>query len=407
MCGGGFFRHHSTIPWTTPDRVWHQNKRQMGVETCEPSLVDHGFRWAPSVSLHCACTLGPHTADVHPRALVDAPEQISVQVVVWGCGRGQVALVERPCVGVEQLVASRVERLPRELEAWLGADQASAILLSHLLGSITTVDGRSADDIAVEHRPAPGSREGPPVEAATPRDPSEGQPGSFRTPFGGQRCREPRRAGLQSPRGPVSQLAFSRAGHLKTTTPGKEGPKMEEHLAVLHEKLRLQLPSFFLKPHDYEIYSRNVEFVSAFPRIKTRGRSIYRALVTLTRFIAWNYCADLHMEVIKMTQHPEDWTVQVRWRVTGIPLHVLMLKFYKKDRTELYRTYDAYSIFYLGADGLVHRHQVIKMVPTQPHTAKVKRLLIGVLVALGLEEHRPALNLLFAQAADKAGQKHC
>ncbi|XP_048472614.1 uncharacterized protein C6orf136 homolog [Rhincodon typus] len=155
------------------------------------------------------------------------------------------------------------------------------------------------------------------------------------------------------------------------------------------------------------MYSPNVEFISQFPRIKTRGRTTYQAVVTLLRFIAWNYCADVHMEVMKMTQHPENWTIQVRWRITGLPLHVLILKFYKKDKTELYRTYDAYSTFYLGPDGLIHRHKVDKMMPTQPPLTKVKTLLVGALVALGLEEHRPALNLLLAQSAGKVGEKHC
>ncbi|XP_038671799.1 uncharacterized protein C6orf136 homolog isoform X2 [Scyliorhinus canicula] len=168
-----------------------------------------------------------------------------------------------------------------------------------------------------------------------------------------------------------------------------------------------ELPNFFLKSHDYRMYSRNVEFISQYPRIKTRGRITYQAIVTVLRFIAWNYCADIRMEVMKMTQHPEDWTIQVRWRVTGLPLHVLMLKFYKKDKTELYRTYDAYSTFYLGPDGLIHRHKIDKMMPTQPPFTKVKTLLAGALVALGMEEHRPALNLLFAQSTGKVGEKHC
>lgn len=408
VCRGGFSRHISTTSWTTPVRVWHQNRSQIGAETCgaagrDLDLVAHRFQLPPNGSLHDACTLGTHPADMPLQCLVYVPEQISVQVVVRG-DRGR-ELLERPCVGVEHSLASRIESLPRELEEWLGAEQASALLLSHLLGSITTVDGRSSDDIAVKHRPVVATTKA--LEEGSPVETSEGRPDSFRTPFGSGRCQEPRRASLESLVPTAAQLAFTRAGQLNTTTPPNGGPNMEEHLAVLHEKLRLQLPNFFLKPHDYEMYSRNVEFISAFPRINIRGRYIYRLLVTLTRFIAWNYCTDLHMEVIKMTQHPEDWTVQVRWRVTGIPLHVLMLKFYKKDKTELYRTYDAYSIFYLGTDGLVHRHRVSKMVPTQPPTAKVKRLLIGALVALGLEEHRPALNLLFTQSADKGGQKHC
>ncbi|XP_051899766.1 uncharacterized protein C6orf136 homolog [Pristis pectinata] len=454
MCHGRFFRHISTTSWTTPVCVWHQNKRQIGVENYtaadrSPSLVARDLpcsQFLPSGSLRSACIQGTHPGDVHLQSLVCIPDQkISMQVIVHSQGREQAALVEKSCAGMEQLVASRIESGACELEECLGAEQARALLLSHLLDSITTVDGRSTDDIAVEHRSMSDFHVSPVSEPAAegipetlagsfagaevptvgrpaslkeesldkvvnPWDVSEGHLDSFRTLFDSECCRVPYHAGLEhltvtAPQ--LRELAFRRAGELKSTNPQKGEPSMEEHLAVLYEKLRQELPNFFLKPHDYEMYSRDVEFISAFPRIKIQGRSIYRVLVTLSRFIAWNYCADLQMEVMKMTQHLEDWTVQVRWRVTGIPLHVLILRFYKKDKTELYRTYDAYSIFYLGPDGLVHRHKVSKMIPTQPPIAKVKRLLIGALVALGLEEHRPALNFLFAQLADKVGQKQC
>lgn len=53
--------------------------------------------------------------------------------------------------------------------------------------------------------------------------------------------------------------------------------------------------------------------------------------------MAWNYFANLRMEVLKLTQHPENWSIQARWRITGLPFHIFMLHFYKKDKKELYR----------------------------------------------------------------------
>lgn len=67
------------------------------------------------------------------------------------------------------------------------------------------------------------------------------------------------------------------------------------------------------------------------------GRAMYQMALTLCRFVAWNYFADLRMEVLKVTQHPENWSIQARWRITGLPFHVLLLRFYKRDKSELYR----------------------------------------------------------------------
>ncbi|KAK1131674.1 hypothetical protein AOXY_G38440 [Acipenser oxyrinchus oxyrinchus] len=151
---------------------------------------------------------------------------------------------------------------------------------------------------------------------------------------------------------------------------------MEQHLANMHDKLRRELPNFFLKNHDYNIYSKDVEFINEFLHMKTKGRGMYQAALTLCRFLAWNYFADIQMEVLKLTQHPESWSVQARWRVRGLPLHVLLLRFYRRDKSDLYRTYDAFSTFYLGSDGLIHCHKVDKMMPAQPPAQKIKGLLV-------------------------------
>ncbi|XP_067865757.1 uncharacterized protein C6orf136 homolog [Heterodontus francisci] len=465
LCHGRFLRQISRMPWATQSpHVQHQTKRQLGVET--RTAAAHSLSLGPGhfpdleraqislySSLHGAYTRGMLPSDVRLQSLICIPdEKVSMQLIVSGWGKEWTALVEVPCSGLihwQQFVASRIESVPSELEGQVGAEQASVLLLSQLesiLDSITTVDGHNADDIVVAHRDSSNFRGWPERELAdevilerlTGRLEGTGVPSadrqlsqtkespetmaslwdmheahldSFRTLFDSECCRMPYHMGFEHLTMPVSQLgalaAFSGTGKLASMGSQKREPSMEEHLAVLYEKLRMELPNFFLKPHDYGMYSRNIEFISQFPRIKTRGRTTYQAIVTLLRFVAWNYCADIHMEVMKMTQHPEDWTIQVRWRVTGLPLHVLMLRFYKKDKTELYRTYDAYSTFYLGPDGLIHRHKVTKMMPTQPPLAKVKTLLVGALVALGLEEHRPALNLLFAQSAGKVGEKHC
>ncbi|XP_048376072.2 uncharacterized protein C6orf136 homolog [Stegostoma tigrinum] len=459
VCNGRSTRRISSSVWAThaAAHIQSRTKRQpvVAVRTAGAHSLNFGPTHFPDLEraqvpmyglLHSACSGKSFPSDVRLQSLICIlDEEVSMQLVVSGRGKEQTALLEVPSsrsVHLQQLVASRVESLP--------AEQAGALLLAQLEGildSITTVDGCNADDIAVEQHVSsnsdsravvkelvdesvPESLTGKPegtgmplasVRLCHPDVPSEmtanlwdvheGHSDSVRSLFDSDYCPMSYHLAFEHLTASAQRLgalaAFSGTGNLASVSSHKKEPSMEEHLAVLYEKLRVELPNFFLKPHDYGMYSPNVEFISQFPRIKTRGRTTYQAVVMLLRFLAWNYCADVHMEVMKMTQHPEDWTIQVRWRITGLPLHVLILKFYKKDKTELYRTYDAYSTFYLGPDGLIHRHKIDKMMPTQPPLTKVKTLLVGALVALGLEEHRPALNLLLAQSAGKVGEKHC
>ncbi|XP_043533964.1 uncharacterized protein C6orf136 homolog isoform X1 [Chiloscyllium plagiosum] len=467
VCHGRPSRRISSVSWATQAavHVQYRTKRRPGIigHTAAAHRLNLGPNHFPDLEraqvptyglLHGACSGRSLPSDIRLQSLICIlDEKVSMQLVMSGWGKKQTALLEVPCsrlVRLQQLVASRVESVPAGLDGRLGAEQASALLLAQLEGildSITTVDGGNADDIVVEqHVSSNSDREtmvkdlleecvpetlaGKPeetrvspasVQISHTEEPSEtmlslwdmheGHLDSFQALFDSERCPMPYHLGFEHPTIPVPPLGalatFSGTGNLASASFQKKEPSMEEHLAVLYEKLRVELPNFFLKPHDYGMYSPNVEFISQFPRIKTRGRTTYQIVVTLLRFIVWNYCADVHLDIMKMTQHPENCTIQVRWRITGLPLHVLILKFYKKDKTELYRTYDAYSTFYLGPDGLIHRHKVDKMMPTQPPVAKVKTLLVGALVALGLEEHRPALNLLLAQSAGKVVEKHC
>ncbi|XP_028663782.1 uncharacterized protein C6orf136 homolog isoform X1 [Erpetoichthys calabaricus] len=172
----------------------------------------------------------------------------------------------------------------------------------------------------------------------------------------------------------------------------KNEKNMDEQLAVMFDKLRIELPNYFLRSHDYSIYSQDVEFINGFLHMKTRGRVTYQVCLTLCRFLAWNYFADLHMEVLKLTQHQENWTIQARWRIRGLPFHVFLLRFYKKDKTELYRTYDAFSTFFLDSNGQICCHKLDKMMPVPPQSNKVKGMFASLLVLLGIQEHRPALN---------------
>ncbi|KAH0630394.1 hypothetical protein JD844_013390 [Phrynosoma platyrhinos] len=250
--------------------------------------------------------------------------------------------------------------------------------------AITLVNGRQEDDIVVQD--------------------SEGLDGasldSLHNLFHGWQYRSP----YQAPEvalGPLTPFRATTGAPSPVSSPDRDDPSMEEHLAVMHQKLRNELPGFFLKTHDYEIYSQDVEFINEILHLRTRGRPMYQMALTFCRFVAWNYFADLRMEVLKVTQHPENWSIQARWRITGLPFHVLFLRFYKKDKSELYRTYDAYSTFFLNSEGLIKCHRVSKLMPSQPLMNKLKKLVLASLLGLGLSDQRPSLLLFFSALSGK------
>ncbi|XP_005533746.2 PREDICTED: uncharacterized protein C6orf136 homolog [Pseudopodoces humilis] len=211
--------------------------------------------------------------------------------------------------------------------------------LQGLGGPVTTVDGRREDDIDVRD---------PPRLLLGPPGPPPGGPG---TPPGG-RANPP--------------------------------PSMEEHLATMHEKLRHELPNFFLKIPDYALYAPDVEFQCQHLHLHTRGRAMYAVAVALCRALAWGYFASLRLELLALTRHPEDWSVRARWRLTGLPLHLLLLRWYRRDKRTLLRSYDALSTFFLNSGGLIRCHRVDKLMPAPTAVPEPKKLLVASALAAAL-----------------------
>ncbi|XP_070593860.1 uncharacterized protein C6orf136 homolog [Erythrolamprus reginae] len=174
------------------------------------------------------------------------------------------------------------------------------------------------------------------------------------------------------------------------TSPTSGNRDMEEHLEVMQQKLREELPAFFTRAHNYSMYSRDVEFINEILHLKTRGLVMYQLGVTLCRFLAWNYFVHMHLEVMKVTQHPENWSIQVRWRIKGLPFHIFLMRFFR-NKPEFYRIYDAYSTFFLNPQGLIKCHKVSKLMPSQPLQNKLKNLAVASLLGLELSDQRQSL----------------
>nr|XP_057902631.1 uncharacterized protein C6orf136 homolog isoform X1 [Doryrhamphus excisus]XP_057902632.1 uncharacterized protein C6orf136 homolog isoform X1 [Doryrhamphus excisus]XP_057902634.1 uncharacterized protein C6orf136 homolog isoform X1 [Doryrhamphus excisus]XP_057902635.1 uncharacterized protein C6orf136 homolog isoform X1 [Doryrhamphus excisus] len=296
---------------------------------------------------------------------------------------------------------------------WLAQTKLAELLTpgthksSELSFLLTTVDGSREDDISV----VSGIRRSDPdcfrSLFETERCPAPFMygsrffcfhcPGTEPTPHGKLNSRQD--VGLEGSK--MEELQLPQPSSLCSRAALAEGQhhegdgEREQKLAVVYERLRRELPNFLHKTHDYSMYSNDIEFINGLLNTKTRGRLVYQLHLSLWRLLCLLYFADVRLEVLKLTKHVEDGTIKARWRLRGLPLHSLILRIYRKDKSHLYRFYDAFSTFYVGHDGLIHRHKVEKVMPSQPPAfPRVTSLLASALVALEMEDNQPALNLL-------------
>uniref|UniRef100_A0A182PI17 Uncharacterized protein n=1 Tax=Anopheles epiroticus TaxID=199890 RepID=A0A182PI17_9DIPT len=162
-----------------------------------------------------------------------------------------------------------------------------------------------------------------------------------------------------------SEVASSAPGNQQ-----KENQPSEEQLHRVYHVLSQTLPKLFIQPLDYSIYSPNLIFENNIRGTRTEGLYHYVKQIALLRTVGHLKFAYVTFEVLKITKHPEDNTVKVRWRIRGISALKVMLQFWKYKLWKLKEIfdeqeawYDGFSVLYVGPDGLVSKHVVDKIMP--------------------------------------------
>ncbi|XP_047536365.1 uncharacterized protein LOC125070511 [Vanessa atalanta] len=174
----------------------------------------------------------------------------------------------------------------------------------------------------------------------------------------------------------------------------QEKPSEEQLMKIFHT-LSNTMPSLFVKPLDYSIYHPNLVFVNNIRGVTTVGLFHYVKQVALLRTVAHIKFAYVNFEILKITAHPEDSSIRMRWRIRGISGLKVFFMFWKYKLWNLKEVfqdqelwYDGFSTFYVGSDGLIQKHVADKVMPDQdsivddeekaPIAAKIA-LLIGLL----------------------------
>lgn len=190
--------------------------------------------------------------------------------------------------------------------------------------------------------------------------------------------------------------------------PAHDGRPSEEQLMKVFHTLSNTLPNLFVKPMDYSIYHPDLLFVNNISGKTTVGLIHFVKQIALLRTVGHLKFAYVKFDILKITAHPEDSSIKLRWRVNGISGFKVFFMFWKYklwDLKEAFKDqelwYDGFSTFYVGGDGLVHKHIADKVMPDQdtmvddvekaPIAAKLA-LLIGLLPKNYLTDVAPCLS---------------
>nr|CAI5836898.1 unnamed protein product [Callosobruchus analis] len=151
------------------------------------------------------------------------------------------------------------------------------------------------------------------------------------------------------------------------SNPNKPSP---DKLLHVYNVLGDNLPKLFIQPLDYTIYHNDIIFEDNIRNIRTVGMYNYVKQVALLRTVGHIKFAYVKFQILKITWHPEDSTVKVRWSIRGISALSVMAKFWKYklwnfkemfEKTDNW--YDGFSTFYVNGEGKVVKHVADKMMP--------------------------------------------
>ncbi|XP_046835738.1 uncharacterized protein LOC124431644 [Vespa crabro] len=179
----------------------------------------------------------------------------------------------------------------------------------------------------------------------------------------------------------------------KQAIKGNEGRPSKEQLEYIFTCLSNDLPKFFIKSLDYTIYSTDIIFINNIKGLTTKGMFNYVKQIALVKTIGHLKFAYIKLNVLKITIDPEDDTIKVRWRISGITglkalftLWRFKLWKMKEALNDAEVWYDGFSTYYVDVNGKVYKHVIDKLMPDQnqlfekgkPEVATKLALFIGV-----------------------------
>ncbi|XP_043254276.1 uncharacterized protein LOC122398470 [Colletes gigas] len=155
----------------------------------------------------------------------------------------------------------------------------------------------------------------------------------------------------------------------------KDRKPSEAQLQHVFDTLSKELPALFIKTMTYEMYTQDIIFINNIRGTSTTGIINYVKQIAFLKILGHIKFAYVKFDILKITMHPEDSSVKVRWRIIGITGTHVFLQFW---RVKIWRMkqhirdqnswYDGFSTFYVNNDGKIFKHVVDKMMPDQEYT---------------------------------------
>jgi len=153
-------------------------------------------------------------------------------------------------------------------------------------------------------------------------------------------------------------------GQNSTEDPGKPDLKKVSYL------LTYDLLNTFIKPMDFTIYHVNMIFEDNIRGKRYEGGLAYRHFVNMLKIYCHMRFVYVRFNILNVTEHPEDGTIRVRWRIAGMGALKMAVKYIPAQmwqRGNMDKAcdtwYDGFSTFYVNSENKIVKHRADKVIP--------------------------------------------
>lgn len=120
------------------------------------------------------------------------------------------------------------------------------------------------------------------------------------------------------------------------------------------------------------LYDNDMIFEDNIRGLVLKGKQAYMWNLVMMKIKGQICYGKITMNILKITAHPEDGTIRVRWQVEGVQGWRLIFTFWRYGLARRLAAgelpyvadiTDGFSIFYLNSKGLIYKHMCDKMMP--------------------------------------------
>jgi len=152
---------------------------------------------------------------------------------------------------------------------------------------------------------------------------------------------------------------------MSTDSRAENKEKKEPNLEKVAHQLTYDLMHIFHKNQNWWMYHQNMVLEDNVRGRRYVGLDKYIKIVNLLKLTAHIRFVYVRFQILKISKHPDNGTIRVRWRIVGMGMVRMILRYFPDKmwiKGGMERAapswYDGLSTFYVGEDDLIYKHTV-------------------------------------------------